>query len=94
MESLVKYVGNNQAGSAAIVYGQNYGFVEGAVQALGIRLKFVRPQQWMKALGLGTRGDKSKTVWKNKLKAEAQRLQIKGRGTKTVSGRAGYTCNC
>jgi hypothetical protein len=74
MESLVKYVGNNQAGSAAIVYGQNYGFVEGAVQALGIRLKFVRPQQWMKALGLGTRGDKSKTLWKNKLKAEAQRL--------------------
>jgi hypothetical protein len=75
MEGLVKYIpGNSQSGSSSIVYGRNYGFIEGVIQALGIKLISVRPQTWIKALGLGTRGKLTKTEWKNKLKAEAQRL--------------------
>ena len=75
MEALVKYIpGNQQSGSSSIVYGRNYGFIEGVVQTLGIKLHSVRPQVWMKSLGLGTKGKMSKTEWKNKLKAEAQRL--------------------
>jgi len=74
MEAIVRYAGKEQAGSHAIVYGRNYGFIEGCIQALGIRLHFVRPQVWIKALGLGTKGGSTNTEWKNKLKAEAQRL--------------------
>ena len=74
MESCVRYAGKAQSGSASIVYGRNYGFLEGIIQALGIRLHFVSPQKWIKALGLGTRGQSTNTQWKNKLKAEAQRL--------------------
>jgi hypothetical protein len=74
MEAIVRYAGKEQAGSHAIVYGRNYGFIEGCVQALGIRLHFVRPQEWIKALGLGTKGASTNTEWKNKLKAHAQRL--------------------
>ena len=75
MEALVKYIpGSGQSGSSAIVYGRNYGFVEGVVQTLGIKLHSVRPQVWMKGMGLGTKGKLSKVEWKNKLKGEAQRL--------------------
>jgi|TARA_R110000851_G_scaffold221107_1_gene373893 hypothetical protein len=75
MEALVKYIpGNKQSGSSSIVYGRNYGFIEGVIQTLGIKLHSVRPQVWMKSMGLGTKGKMSKTEWKNKLKAEAQRL--------------------
>ena len=75
MEALVKYIpGNKQSGSSSIVYGRNYGFIEGVIQTLGIKLHSVRPQVWMKGMGLGTKGKLSKTEWKNKLKAEAQRL--------------------
>jgi hypothetical protein len=34
----------------------------------------VLPQKWQKFLSLGSRGKKSKTEWKNKLKARAQQL--------------------
>ena len=75
MEALVKYIpGNKQSGSSSIVYGRNYGFIEGVIQTLGIKLHSVRPQVWMKGMGLGTKGKSSKTEWKNKLKGEAQRL--------------------
>jgi len=40
-----------------------------------VRVELVRPQKWQKALGLGSAsGCASKTEWKNKLKAAAQRL--------------------
>ncbi len=74
MEGCIKYAGKAQSGSSSIVYGRNYGFLEGVIQALGIRLHSVSPQKWIKALGLGTRGQSTNTQWKNKLKAEAQRL--------------------
>ena len=74
LESCVKYAGKEQSGSAAIVYGRNYGFIEGVIQTLGIKLNLVRPQEWQKVLKLGRRNGATTTEWKNKLKAHAQRL--------------------
>ena len=74
LEDCVKYAGNNQSGSSMVVYGRNYGFLEGALMALGIKLYLVRPQEWQKELKLGTRGKLTKTEWKNKKKSLAQRL--------------------
>lgn len=65
--------GPGQPGSAMFKFGRSYGFVLGALQMAGWRIHLVRPQKWLKALGMGTRGELSKTEWKNKLKAEAQR---------------------
>lgn len=75
MESMVKFIGGRtQTGASSIVYGHNYGVLEGAVMALSMRLNFVRPQKWQKALGFGRKGKKPDRTWKNELKAEAQRL--------------------
>lgn len=73
LEDMVKYTGKNTPSSAIAVYARNFGIVEGAVQALGLRLELVRAQTWQKELGLG-KSDGNKTAWKNKLKAMAQRL--------------------
>lgn len=74
LEQVGGFVGRGQPGSAMFKFGENFGFIKGVVQALGIRLVLVRPQTWQKSFGLGTASRcGSKTVWKNKLKAEAQR---------------------
>lgn len=66
--------GNPAPGSAMFKFGESYGFIKGVVQALNIRLILVRPQKWTKHFSLGTKsGCATKTEWKNKLKAEAQR---------------------
>lgn len=75
MESMVKFIGGKtQTGASAIVYGHNYGVMEGAIMALSIRLNFIRPQEWQRGLGLATKGKRTDREWKNSLKAEAQRL--------------------
>ena len=75
MEGTGGYVkGRPLPGSAMHKMGENCGFLKGAIQALGMRLELVRPQDWQKGFGLGTASAcASKTIWKNKLKAEAQR---------------------
>ena len=74
LEEVSGFAGKGQPGSAMFRFGENFGFVRGAVQALGIRLVMVRPQVWQKGFGLGTASAcASKSIWKNKLKAEAQR---------------------
>lgn len=74
MEEVGGYVGKAQPGSAMFSFGRNAGFLIGAVMALGLRLEMVRPQVWQKRLGLGSsKTCASKTEWKNKLKAAAQR---------------------
>ena len=74
LEEVNGFVGKAQPGSAMFKFGEGYGFLKGVVQALGIRLVLVRPQVWQKAFGLGTASRcASKSEWKNKLKAEAQR---------------------
>jgi hypothetical protein len=46
----------------------------GVVKTLKIPITLVTPQEWQKHFSLGTASAcASKTVWKNKLKAEAQR---------------------
>jgi len=74
LEEVSGFAGKGQPGSAMFTFGEHYGFTKGVVQALGIRLELVRPQVWQKTFGLGTASRcASKSEWKNKLKAEAQR---------------------
>ena len=74
LEQVSGFAGKAQPGSAMFRFGENFGFIKGAVQALGIKLELVRPQVWQKAFGLGTASAcASKREWKNKLKTEAQR---------------------
>jgi hypothetical protein len=74
LEEVSGFAGKAQPGSAMFRFGEHFGFVKGVVQALGIRLVLVRPQAWQKGFGLGTAAAcHSKSEWKNKLKAEAQR---------------------
>ena len=74
IEATSGYVGRAQPASAAYRFGENAGFLKGVIQTLGMRLELVRPQVWQKSFGLGTASScASKNIWKNKLKAEAQR---------------------
>lgn len=75
VEEVGGYVGKAQPASSAFKFGRNFGFILGVLQAMRIRLEFVRPQRWQKSFALGSAsGCASKTEWKNKLKACAQRL--------------------
>lgn len=75
VEEVGGYCGEGQPGSAMFKFGRNFGFILGALQALGWRIELVKPQRWQKFHGLGTKaGAGGKTAWKNKLKAHAQRL--------------------
>lgn len=66
--------GMRVSSSAMFTFGRGYGFLLGALMALEWSVVLVRPQEWQKALSLGTKaGAGGKTEWKNKLKAEAQR---------------------
>lgn len=74
LEEVNGFVGKAQPGSAMFKFGAHYGFLKGVTQALGIRLRLVRPQGWQKVFGLGTAASCANSrEWKNKLKAEAQR---------------------
>jgi hypothetical protein len=74
LEQVGGFTGKGQPGSAMFKFGESFGFLKGVIQTLGFRLVMVRPQVWQKHFGLGTASAcASKTEWKNKLKAEAQR---------------------
>lgn len=74
LEQVGGYVGGaGSPGSAMFNFGRNFGFLLGVAMTLGYRIIMVRPQAWQKGLGLGNSKGMSKTEWKNKLKAEAQR---------------------
>jgi hypothetical protein len=55
-------------------FGEGYGFIQGVLAALRVRLELVRPQEWQKALGMGSKKNYPGRLWKNHLKEEAQRL--------------------
>ena len=74
IEKVGGYAGAAMPGSRMFAFGENYGFLKGVVMSCGFKLHLVTPQAWQKALGLGTSKGLTKTAWKNKLKAEAQRL--------------------
>lgn len=62
------------AASSMFNFGKGFGHLEMALLACRIPTIEVTPQKWQKALSLGTKGKKSTTEWKNKLKTVAQRL--------------------
>ncbi len=74
LELVGGFVGKQQPGSAMFTFGEGFGFIKGVVQTLGMPLVLVRPQDWQKSFHLGTAAScGGGKVWKNKLKAEAQR---------------------
>ena len=75
LEEVAGFVGKQQPGSAMFKFGRSFGFIIGVLEALGVRIELVRPQKWQKPLSLGTASTcASRSEWKNKLKACAQRL--------------------
>ena len=75
LEKVGGYIGGRGApGSAMFNFGQNYGHLEAIPHAMGVEIRHVTPQKWQKALGLGTSNGRSRTEWKNHLKAKAQML--------------------
>jgi len=63
-----------QGVASSFKFGKGFGALEMGLLALQISTETLSPQKWMKALGLGTCGDRSKTEWKNHLKSKAQQL--------------------
>lgn len=64
-----------QGVSSTFAFGKNYGLIMGILLGLGIGVVDVKPQEWMKTVGVGTRNKcASKTEWKNRLKGQAQKL--------------------
>lgn len=75
VEKVSGFAGKPQPGGAMFSFGRNFGFIIGIFQALDVRVELVLPQKWQRPLSLGTaRSCASRTEWKNKLKACAQRL--------------------
>lgn len=59
---------------AMISLNINATVIRTALACFGVRVVMVRPQDWQATYSLGKRRDcASDTIWKNKLKAEAQR---------------------
>lgn len=63
-----------QGGSAMFNFGKGFGHLEMALLARNIPTEEVTPQKWQKELQLGTKGKKTTTQWKTKLKERAQQL--------------------
>lgn len=61
-------------GSAMFNFGKNFGSIETCLIALNIKTYEVTPQSWQKTFQVGTKGKKSTSEWKNKLKFKAQQL--------------------
>lgn len=61
-------------GSSMFNFGKGFGQIEMALIARKIPTMEVTPQKWQKTLQLGTKGHKSNSEWKNKLKIRAQQL--------------------
>jgi len=73
IEKVGGFIGVRQPGSAMFKFGYGTGFLHGVAMALGLPIVEVRPQEWQKHFGFGTKGNLTPTEWKNKLKSEAQR---------------------
>lgn len=72
MEKVGGMPGNG--GSAMFNFGKGYGHLEMALIAAGIPTVTVTPAKWQKHFQLGTGAGKTKTEWKNILKAKSQQL--------------------
>lgn len=76
IERVTGYVGGaGNTGSSMFQFGTNYGCLRMALIAAKIPFEEVMPQVWQKGLQISKRKPtESKTEWKNRLKAGAQRL--------------------
>lgn len=76
-----------QSSKATATFARHNGHLEMAFYSLGIKTEMVTPQKWMKhySNAVGKSSDYEKTVWKNRLKAEAQRLFPKVKVTLAIS---------
>lgn len=63
-----------EGGMSSFKFGQNYGFCEMVLVAHKLPHALVRPVVWQKKVGITRRPKEEKTPWKNRLKAEAQRV--------------------
>lgn len=61
-------------GSSMFNFGKGFGHLEMALLCRKIPTMEVTPQKWQKELQLGTKGKKTTTQWKTKLKERAQQL--------------------
>jgi hypothetical protein len=73
LENVPPFVGRIIPSSAAFKLGKSCGWLEGYFTGKGFPVVLVRPQEWQKTMGVGTKGTSTTSEWKNKLKAEAQR---------------------
>ncbi len=60
--------------SSMFNFGKGFGHLEMALLACKIPTYEMIPQKWQKTLSLGTKGNKSTSEWKNKLKARAEQI--------------------
>jgi len=74
LENVPPFVGRVIPSSAAFKLGKSCGWLEGYFTGKGFAVVLVRPQDWQKTMGVGTKGDSTTSEWKNKLKARAAEL--------------------
>lgn len=67
IEKVGGFIGKAQPGSAMFKFGRNVGFLVGVLTSHQIPFYEVPPQTWQKAVGAGTRGERTKTQWKRHL---------------------------
>lgn len=86
LEDLPKFVGKAIPSSTTAVLFRNDGILRGLLLERGIQLREVGPRKWQSAVGMSGGGaSESKTQWKNRLKALAQRLYPKTKITLSTS---------
>jgi hypothetical protein len=73
IEDVPKFAGRMipQSATASLHFG--FGYLCGHFEARGFRVIKVRPQEWQKTIGIGTKGDLTSAQWKRKLRDEAVR---------------------
>jgi len=73
LEHVSGYAGVGQPGSSMCNFGRTFWGSMYAAMTLKWRVELIKPQKWQKWVSIGTKGTRSATEWKNRLKAEAQR---------------------
>jgi len=79
LEKVGGFIGDNYGipgmGSAMFNFGTSFGALEMALTAARIPFEIITPAKWQSGVGVvGRKKSESKTVWKNRLKAHAERL--------------------
>lgn len=71
IEKVGGFIGRPQPGSAMFTFGRGVGILIGAMVALGIPFREVRPQDWQKIAGVGSSNGMTPPQWKRHLRDEA-----------------------